>query len=242
MKRRKVSLRDSRRRPVGLAWRMVFASIRKVVSRLFPRMTVEGYSPDLRHGTIFVSNHLNSFGPMAMMLRFPAEPRPWVLSDVMERGSCSRYIEVDFVRKELGIGRPLSRAISLAIELICVPLMRYVGAIPVYRRNRKVARTFAATRVCLDAGESVVIFPELMGTAYNDVLNRLDNGFVEVLRQAWLAEGRLFRIVPVYVDKARRRLRVGAEISYDPERPFKSERLRIEHLLEEEMSRLAKCP
>jgi hypothetical protein len=227
---------------VGTIQRLFFALVQKIATRLFPRMRVEGYVADAGRAAIFVSNHQNSYGPLAMMLRFPIRLFPWVLSDVTERGSCSRYVERDFVRKELHLGRPLSRAISLAIELICVPMMRYLEVVPVYHRNRKIERTFELSRVFLNAGRSLVIFPELDGVLYNDVLNKLDNGFLEVLRQAYLADGRRVSIYPVFVDRRRRLIRVGKLVDYDPENSFRFERHRIEGILEEEMSRLARSP
>ena len=216
-----------------------FAALRQLVGLFFPRMRVEGFEQSMRSASVFVCNHADSFGPLAMMLRFPARLHPWVTSVVMERGSCAAYVEADFVWKELHIRRPLSRVIALLIERVCVPMMRYLEAVPVYRHSRRILDTFELSRRFLDLGDSLLIFPELMGEPLNDLINRLDNGFLEVIRRAYLEGGLRAGIYPVYIDKARRRIVVGRRQEYYPERPFREERTRIGRELEAELSRLA---
>jgi hypothetical protein len=223
--------------------RLLFGLLRRIVSLFFPAMRVEGLEPGMgERASIFVANHAGSFGPLAMSLRFPLRLYPWVLGEVTERGSCARYVEADFVRAELGLGRPLSRGISLAIELVCVPMMRYLEAIPVFRGSRRLERTFERSRDYLLSGRSLLIFPEMIDEAYNEELNRLDLGFLEILGRAHLSSAKPIEIYPAYVDRKRRRIRVGPAVAFDLGAGLKSERRRIEGILEAEMTRLALAP
>ncbi|MBU0929378.1 MAG: 1-acyl-sn-glycerol-3-phosphate acyltransferase [Spirochaetes bacterium] len=212
-----------------------YRAIYHIVKLLFPRMRFERNGVEIVEPAIFVANHENAFGPIALFLYFPVKLYPWVMHDLTDRQKCARYLEKEFVSKELRLPGPFSTWLSVLMADLCVGLFRYMEAIPVYRRSRRIMETISRSIVMLEEGKSLLIFPEIPDAALTRYINRFNIGFIELAKEMGKEEHKTIRIYPVSVDRARRRIALGRPSAYDVDKSYDEEKRRIEAELEAEV-------
>lgn len=188
---------------------------------------------DLTRPSIFVANHLGAFGPVVLNVFFPFRLIPWVTHDVTDPILCPIHLSEVFVEPELRLKPPLSRWLSLLIGKICVWLMRRIGAIPVYRKSRKIIVTVEKSLVELAAGRNLLIFPEVENMQDRMNFTELNKGFINIAKRFYEREGKTVDFYPICIDKKRKRITVGDVITYNPQTPFRREKDRIARYLKE---------
>jgi 1-acyl-sn-glycerol-3-phosphate acyltransferase len=182
--------------------------------------------------SIFVANHLGSFGPLTLMSALLHRLQPWVTHEVTELRECAAYVRKDFVEKELKMRSFLGQELSRVIGRICVDLMRFLKAIPVYQQGRKLFRTLELSVACLKAGRGLLIFPENDESKMQDDLCLLNTGFIRVAQWLYSRTQKIATFYPVAVHKRARAVRIGQPVRFDPTAPYGEERIRIKRELE----------
>lgn len=188
--------------------------------------------------SIFVSNHVGFFGPLIINLYVDMKLTPWVIHDIADKRLCKKYINSDFTETQLKLRPPISYIISLIISPICVSIMKYLNAIPVYKGSPKVFETIEMTLDGLKKGHNILIFPEDRNKKYNDIIDEFDIGFINVAKMYYKRYGELISFYPVCVNKNQNRISIGRKIVYDPNIPFKIERKRIADYLMNNISNM----
>jgi len=186
-----------------------------------------GFEKRLDRPSVFVCNHLGSYGPVAVMLFFPVKAYPWIAHELVEKGACADYLEREFVEKELRLGRPLGRWLAKAIEPICVSLMRHLEAISVPNGGRLALQTIQRSAEYIAAGRNILVFPENEAKPLNGVICKFDSGFVEIAENVHDRTGDRLDFYPIGVNKRERTLSLGEPVSYVPENPPAVEKRRI---------------
>jgi hypothetical protein len=143
---------------------------------------------------LFISNHLLSYGPVQFFLFSPFEVIPWVIHDVTRRYECRDYIRREFVLKELHLHGYTSYFLAWIISVICLWIMRRIGAIPVFSRSRRLLLTFKKTVEALEHKKNVIIFIEQRP----DYVYVRDVGFLNVADHYHRKTG---KILPLYFVK-----------------------------------------
>ena len=189
---------------------------------------------------IFVANHANAFGPIALCLYFPVRLYPWVMHNLTDRKRCARYLEREFVSKELHLPRPFSMWLSILMADLCVGLFRHIEAIPVYQHSRRIMETISKSIVYLEEGKSILIFPEIPDAMLSRYINRFNIGFIEVAKELGKEDHETIGIYPVSVDRARRRITLGHPSAYNMSRGYGDEKRRIKAELETEVEAMLK--
>lgn len=193
---------------------------------------------DLTRPAVLVANHLGSFGPIVLNAHLPLRLYPWVTHEVTDRRLCAGHLRTAFVEPELRLKPPLSGLVSKVIAGICVAVMEYIGAIPVYRQNRKIIETVDASVRALASGKHLLIFPEMHNAIGDRTVNNLDTGFLNIARALYRERGLVLRFYPVCVKKDTNAIRIGRPIAYDPALPFAREKRRIVGYLEQTLRML----
>lgn len=214
-------------------WRV----LAKVIKVFYVKAHIEGMQKVLAAtDAVVVANHLGSFGPLALMTALTHKLYPWVVHEVTNLEDCAAYIRRDFVEKELKLRSFAGRELSRLIGRICVQLMSYLQAVPVYRRSREIRRTFENSLAYLKSGKALLVFPENDESKKSEELCRLNTGFIRLARWLYTTTDRVLTFYPVAINKKVRAVRVGEPIRFNPDAPFGEERMRIKVHLERSIS------
>jgi 1-acyl-sn-glycerol-3-phosphate acyltransferase len=216
---------------------LIWTVMAKIIKVFYIKAHIEGIHKVLK-GTnaVVVANHLGSFGPLALMSSLTHRLYPWVVEEVTDLKDCAAYIRRDFVEKELKLRSFAGRELSRIIGRICVQLMAYLKAIPVYGRSRAIHKTFEISLSYLKSKRALLIFPENEESKKHDDLCMLNTGFIRMAKWLYETTHRVLSFYPVAINKKVRGIRVGEPIRFDPGAPFGEERMRIKEYLERSIS------
>jgi hypothetical protein len=219
-----------------------YRALYHIVKLVFPRISFCANGVEIEEPAIFVANHADSFGPLALYLYFPVKLYPWVIYNVTEKATCARYLEQDFIAKELHLRKPFSTWLSHILAEICVGLFRYLEAIPVYNNSRRIMETISKSIAYLEEGRNLIIFPEIPDSYLSAYLKRFNIGFLEIAKSLEKIDHRKIRIYPVSVDRRRRRILLGGPSAYDGSKSYPEEKKRLETELEREVEAMLARP
>ena len=214
--------------------------MRSIIKLFYRRPTIKGLDHvDQAEPAVFISNHLDTYGPIILELFFPLPFRPWVHANLVSPELCREHLEMNFTRKILKLKPPLSRWIASVIAPVCIGIMKSVDAIPVYRGQMKVRDTLNISVESLNHGKNIVIFPENPNQKYSEFLGDFHRGFVHLARQYAKRSGRQLRFYPVYVNKRDRTIEIGQPVIFDSSKNFRLERDHIISYLRDSINEIA---
>jgi hypothetical protein len=217
--------------------RAVYTLLAKIIKVFYVKAHIRGIQQALENANaVVVANHLGSFGPLALMSSLTHKLYPWVVHEVTNLKDCAAYIRRDFVEKELKLRSFVGRELSRLIGRICVNLMSYLKAVPVYRKSRELVKTFEISLSYLNSGKTLLVFPENDESKKQDDICMLDTGFIRLARGLYETTHKILTFYPVAVNKNVRGIRVGEGVRFNPDAPYGEERLRIKEQLERSIS------
>lgn len=154
-------------------------------SRFFVRLCIGRWSAGVAEPegpAVYVCSHNNLLGPLAALCWLPFDVRPWTLHVFLEREACRKqYREYTFSRR-FGMPEPLAALLAWGASGYVSALMRSMAAIPVHRGTVKLGHTFRETVSALQAGESVLIFPDVDYTDDSGGIGEVYDGFLLIER------------------------------------------------------------
>jgi hypothetical protein len=188
--------------------------------------------------SIFVANHLGSFGPVVMKVFFPIDVVPWVTYEIMDKNLCPGYLRDDFVEKELKLKPPLSIIVSKMISKICVSLMIHIRAIPVYKSGKKILAAANESVQKLEKGYEIIIFPEIPDVRNNDPINEFYTGFINIAKYFYKRNNANIAFYPVCIHKEKNYISITKPIIFDHKNAFPHEKRRIINLLKNSIMKM----
>ena len=218
--------------------RRIYRVIRGTLDRFYPKTVCVG-TELIPSGepVILVGNHCQAHGPLVGELRLPFPRKTWCASEMMERNEVADYAFRDFWSQNPRWTHPFYKALSHAIVPLSVIIFNHAETIPVYRDNR-VLSTFRTTVQTLEAGISVLIFPE-HDVRYNHVLDDFQDRFIDTAKLYFKRSGKALAFVPVYLCPALKTVCFGEAVRFDPTASMAEERARIKAALMERITALA---
>jgi hypothetical protein len=187
---------------------------------------------------VFVSNHLGSYAPVAVLSAFPVRLYPWVEHQTTDWKLCPDYLRLNFVEPELHLKQPLSCLVAWLIAKPCVMLMKVIKAIPVYEKSMKLTTTWKRSLELLKQKKLLIVFQENEAIPFNEVINDFDQGFIGLAPLYFQKTGRVLRFFPVAVHKASRAIKIGLPVSFNPQKNITSERERIKTALQNSITNM----
>lgn len=180
------------------------------------RCRIPAHIAALEEPVVFVSNHYEIFGPLAMAISLPLRFRFWSHNIILEPTQHVERMAPD-VKWAMPI-LTLSGAERLLrwITPVWERAIRHFDAIPVSRvdagRQRSVLRKSVEYML---AGDHILLFPEKGDPHYSD-------GSVTAFHRSFALIGEMYRretgrqaaFCPVYIDKRRRDVSFGAVVRY----------------------------
>jgi hypothetical protein len=163
---------------------------------------------------IFIANHANDYGPMAMLFSAERSFRAWSSANMLSlKTAPDQIMKTIFPNAEKLF--PLCRVLSYLMAPVMCGIFKASGVIPVYRDIR-VKTTFAKTIETLKEGLDVVIFPDsLIPDPDNEYMDTIQKGAFKTFGICRKHIGKAPYAVPVYCCKALDIVCVGTPIAFD---------------------------
>jgi len=183
---------------------------------------------------VLVGNHLGARGPIGAVTTIPLRLYPWIVEEMLNMRDAPDYMRVDFIEKELKLRPPLSSALARLICVITVPLLRYLGCVPVYHDYEGLKRTFQKSLDLLLAKRTLLIFPE-DPQQEQDPLTKMrpfQKGFVHIAELYFENTGLALKFYPIAIHQTHK-VMVGTPIEHHPQAIPYRERPRVRSLLEQ---------
>ena len=203
-------------------------------SRPFIRLVVGRWSvqaPPPEGPTVFVCSHGDMAGPLATQCWLPFPTRPWVLHVFLSREECRRqYRDYTFTQR-FGLPRPAAALLAWAVSGYASALVRSVGAIPVYRGSARLKETFRRTVEALQAGDPVIVFPDVDYTDRSGDMGEIYDGFLLIDRFWQRVSDTPLDFVPLRLDRKVRRIASGEAVRFDRTAPRQRETVRVREAL-----------
>ena len=222
---------------MGKAAERAYRFIKGTLDLFYQKYRCEGLEKLPEEAVILVGNHCQAHGPLVGELRLPFPRKTWCASEMMERDKVAEYAFRDFWSQNPKWTHPFYKALAHAITPLSVLLFNHAETIPVYRDNR-VLVTFRETMQALEAGTSVLIFPE-HDKRHNHVLDDFQDRFIDVAKLYRRRSGSCLAFVPVYICPALKKICFGEPVRFDPSLPMDAERERIKNELMARITALA---
>lgn len=211
---------------------MFYKVIISILKLVVKKPDIRGFdNVDVGRPGIFVANHMGYYGPLKIMLFSKVDLLPWVISEVTDKDLCADYLRRDFIEPTLKLRGWFGGFLSRLLAPLCVGLMEFVEAIPVYHGRDRIKETFELSVKGLKEGRSLLIFPEYGTIDKKYEIGEFQSGFVKVAQGLYDSYGVSVVFYPVCVDKVNNRISYGEPVVYNSDLPFREERKRITGLL-----------
>ena len=174
----------------------------------------------------YVANHLDSVGPVEVVLSVPLRFHPWVIAEMTDPKRAPRYLYDDFVGPIWHLHERFGMAVAAALSRLTVGLLLGLDCIPVDRSRRRYMGAFRRSLELLQAGRNLLIFPEdPQGPADPQTRMRpFMAGFLLLRPQYERLTGRPLPVYPVAVHRERRTVAIGVPLFFASEgKPWRAE-------------------
>ena len=222
-----------KKKSISPAYRLIKALVRL----FYGRTAVVGAENLPAEPCIIVGNHCQMNGPIACELDFPGQHYTWCAGEMMHLKEVPAYAFRDFWSAKPKSVRWLFRIASYLIAPLSVCVFNNANCIGVYHDTR-ILSTFHETVAKLQAGCSIIIFPE-HDPPRNNILSEFQDRFVSVARQYHRRSGQDVVFVPLYLAPALNTMYLGEPVRYDPDAPSREECRRVCEALMERITAMA---
>ena len=216
---------------------ILFRIFYRVIKMFFPRFQVEKKTDLNAPGHIYVSNHAQAYGPLAMYFYFPQKRYIWTIGEMCNRKEVTSYAMEDFWRHKSKWTKWIYKLFSF---IILAPLGSYLlktaDTIPVYKDSR-LRQTMSKSIDKLNEGNDIIIFPEYRDL-YNKYINEFQINFVDVGRFYTRRTNIDLSFYPVYTCVDLRKILIGEPTKFNSHANIDEERMRIVRYLQDEITKL----
>ncbi len=157
---------------------------------------------------LFVSNHCGPIGPVACVLSLPRRVYPWIVVDMLDPKRIVPYLYQDFITNSLHLQGPFGWFLAKAIAKIALPLLQGLGCIAVDRYDVRFFGAFHRSLELLEAGKSLLIFPEdpLLPINPETGMRPFMSGFLWLCVLYERKTGKRLPVIPTAVIPSKRRI------------------------------------
>ena len=183
---------------------------------------------------VFVANHYEIFGPVAMYMRFPYKFRPWVIDKIMDPESVEEQMGLSVYNNFPKFPMWFKKIAVKSIRSLMVFTMKHAKAIRVSRENpRENIKAMQESVKTLEKGTSVVIFPEIL---YRESgIGEFYTGFEHLGKYYYQKTGKKISFYPVFISKQEKQMFIEKPVIFNPENDVNDEKLRITSYLRDKM-------
>lgn len=189
---------------------------------------------------IYVSNHVQSTGPIQVMISVPLRFHPWVIAEMTDLRRAPPYLYREFVERELHLRGRLGMAVSTVLSTIAVALMHGLRCVPVDRNEGRFMPPLRRSLALLKEGRNLLVFPEdNVGPVDPETQMRpFLCGFLMLCAMFREATGRNLPLYPMAVSVRERAILIGRRLFFDPPSKRSQEIRRFGQQLQERVREL----
>ena len=202
-------------------YRVVFSLVRM----FSPKFRLAGIENLPHEPCVIVGNHSQMYGPIAGEIYTPVKHDIWCAAEMMNRKEVAAYAYQDFwsgkPRPVRWFYRLLSRLIGPLAELI----FTNAHTVPVYH-DMRIVSTFRESVQKLEAGSSMIVFPEHYAE-HNNIVHEFRDRFVDLAAFYYRKTGTELCFVPMYLAPRLKLMTYGTPVRYRADAPAEEERKRI---------------
>lgn len=217
---------------------VLFKFIKWCVKAFYPRIRAEGVENLPDEPVIIVGNHCQMNGPIVGELYVPGEPYIWCAGEMMHLKDVPEYAFRDFWSQKPKWTHPFYKLLSYIIAPLSVCVFNNARTVGVYH-DARILSTFKNTVKYLQAGKSVVIFPE-HDVKHNNIIYDFQDKFIDVAKLYYKKTGKALLFVPMYIAPNLKSLHFGKPIRFCAEANMDTERERICEYLMREITEVAR--
>jgi 1-acyl-sn-glycerol-3-phosphate acyltransferase len=188
-----------------------------------------------RHGpAVFIANHHEATGPIAVACSIPLRLYPWSVADMVDEEKAAAWLKWDFVERTLHLKPPVSTWVAKWLSKITVPLLRSLGCIPVYKGDYdRMVDTLRLSMDVLRQGKFLLVFPEDNMLPADPVtgMRLFQRSFARLGEMYYAETGERLGFYPVTIHPTGY-LVVGKPVLFNPLNPVGLERRRLKELME----------
>ena len=184
---------------------------------------------------VFISNHLDSSGPIACLCSIPLRLYPWSVGDMLDLEKAPAYMNMDFTERELHLKPPLSNMVSYLLTRLTVPLLKGLGCIPACKRDyARAQETLSLSMDVLRQGGFVLVFPKGQNLVEDKTtgIQPFEHTFARLGELYYGETGNQLPFFPVAVHP-KGVVQVGKPERYNPTNKVGVERRRLKEMMEE---------
>lgn len=186
---------------------------------------------------VFLSNHYELFGPVAMYLSFPYKFKPWVIDKMLDKKSVEEQMSISVFNNFQKYPMWLKKIGVKAVRNLMLYVMNRAGAISVSRENlRANLKTMNESVETLNNKKAILIFPEL--SYVQKGVGEFQTGFEHLGKYYYQKTGKKISFYPTFVSQDNKEIYIGDPIIYNPEGDPNEEKAKIVSYLHETMTNL----
>lgn len=213
--------------------------LRFMVRPLMPCRIIGAEQVDIENGpVVFVCNHLEIYGPLITNLHLPFYFRSWIISNMLDRDAIAEHLTGGVEAVFRFLPRRLRDRLPKLLAPVILFVLRSLDPIPVFRGSvRDVINTIKQTVDAMEYEDNILLFPENPTEKYlSKGVSDFFSGFASIGAEYYKRTGDSTTFYPMYADKSRRTLTIGAGITYNPQNGRLEEKERIVSSLHEWMA------
>lgn len=164
---------------------------------------------------VFIVNHYELFGPVAMFLRFPYKFRPWVIDRIMNPESVEKQMSISVYNNFKRFPMWFKKLSVKALKNLMVFTMKHAKAIAVSKDNpRENLLALKESSITMQNGVSIVIFPEL--SYVESGVGEFQTGFEHLAKYHHQKTGQKVTFYPIFISRENGEMYIEKPIIYNP--------------------------
>lgn len=175
---------------------------------------------------VFITNHYEIFGPIAIFLRFPFKSRIWVIDKMCDEETIEKQMSIGFYNNFKWIPKFIKVIIVKLTKRFVLFIIRFARPIPVSRDNpRANIKTMQTSTNVLNKKISIIIFPEL--NAVKQGVGEFMTGFEYLGKYFYQKTGKKISFYPVFISKKKASMYIEKPVIFNPDNDPTKEKQRI---------------
>lgn len=183
---------------------------------------------------VFITNHYEIYGPIAIFLRFPYKFRPWVIDKMCDGKTIEQQMSIGIYNNYKWIPKFIKVIFVKIAKRFILFIIRFAKPIPVSRDNpRANIKTMQESSEVLNKNTSIVIFPEK--NSVKQGVGEFMTGFEYLGKYYYQKTGKKISFYPVFISRKKGSMYIEQPIIYNPDNDPAIEKQRIVSELHEAM-------